>query len=93
MQLSIYLPDELSAALAPAGQDLPRAAFEAIALEACREHELSTAQLRRMLGYQTRMEWMAFSKNTASNWSTPSKIWSATVTLTAGLDLQEMCRR
>jgi predicted HTH domain antitoxin len=56
MQLSIYLPDELSAALAPAGQDLPRAAFEAIALEAYREHKVSAAQLRRMLGYQTRME-------------------------------------
>jgi len=62
MQLSLDLPDELSAALAPAGQDLPRAAFKAIALEAYREHKLSTAQLRRMLGYQTRMEVDGFLK-------------------------------
>jgi predicted HTH domain antitoxin len=62
MQLCLDLPDELSAALASAGQDLTRAAFEAIALEAYREHKLSTAQLRRMLGYQTRMEVDGFLK-------------------------------
>jgi len=63
MHLSLNLPDELSAILAPSGQDLPRAAFEAIALEAYREHKLSTAQLRRLLGYQTRMEVDGFLKD------------------------------
>jgi predicted HTH domain antitoxin len=63
MHLSLNLPDELSAILAPPGQDLPRAAVEAIALEAYREHKLSTAQLRRLLGYQTRMELDGFLKD------------------------------
>ena len=61
-QLTIELPDELSAALASSGQDLSRAAFEAIALEAYRERKLSTAQLRRLLGFQTRMEVDGFLK-------------------------------
>ena len=61
-RLTLELPDELSAALAASGQDLPRAALEAIALEAYRERKLSTAQLRRLLGYQTRMEADGFLK-------------------------------
>jgi cation transport regulator ChaB len=62
MQLTLELPDELSAALASSGQDLSRAAFEALALESYRERKLSTAQLRRLLGYQTRMEVDGFLK-------------------------------
>jgi hypothetical protein len=62
MQLTLELPDELSAALASSGQDLSRAAFEALTLESYRERKLSTAQLRRLLGYQTRMEVDGFLK-------------------------------
>jgi hypothetical protein len=62
MQLTLDLPDELSAALASSGQDLPRAVFEAIALEAYRVNKLSTAQLRRLLGYHTRAQVHAFLK-------------------------------
>ena len=61
-QLTIELPDELSAALASSGQDLSRTAFEAITQEAYRERKLSTAQLRRLLGFQTRMEVDGFLK-------------------------------
>ena len=56
MEVLLNLPDELSAVLAASGQDLCRAAFEAIALEAYRENKLSTAQLRRVLGYHTRAQ-------------------------------------
>ena len=56
-------PDELSAALAAPGQDLSRAAFEALALAAYRERKISAAQLRQLLGYETRMEVDAFLKN------------------------------
>jgi Uncharacterised protein family (UPF0175) len=52
MQFTLDLPDELSAALAAPGQDLSRAAFEAIALESYRERKLTTAQLRRLLGFE-----------------------------------------
>ena len=62
MQLTLDLPDELSAALSASGQDLPRAAFEAIALEAYRERKLTTAQLRRLLGFETRYELDGFLK-------------------------------
>ena len=53
-QLTLNLPDELSAALSGFGQELSRAAFEAIALEAYRERKLTAAQLRRILGFETR---------------------------------------
>ena len=55
-RITITLPDELSAALAAPGQDLSRAAFEALALVAYRERKISAAQLRQLLGYETRLE-------------------------------------
>ena len=58
--ITIALPDELSAALASPGQDLSRSAFEALALCAYRERKITTAQLRHLLGYETRMEVDAF---------------------------------
>ncbi len=53
MQLTLELPEELSAALAASGSDLSRAALEAIAIEAYRERKLTTAQLRRLLGLES----------------------------------------
>jgi len=55
-QLTIELPDELSEWLTASGQDLSRAALEAIAIEAYRENKLSTGQMRRLLGCRTRMQ-------------------------------------
>jgi chromosome segregation and condensation protein ScpB len=60
--VTIALPDELSAALAAPGQDLSRSAFEALALTAYRESKISAAQLRQLLGFETRMEVDAFLK-------------------------------
>jgi hypothetical protein len=48
--------------LRPPGQDPSRAAFEALALAAYRERKISTAQLRGLLGYETRLEVDAFLK-------------------------------
>lgn len=62
MEFTLDLPDELSAVLAPSGQDLPRAAFEAIALEAYRERKVTAAQLRRLLGFESRYELDGFLK-------------------------------
>jgi hypothetical protein len=61
--VTIALPAELSAALAAPRQDLSRAAFEALALAAYRERKISAAQLRQLLGYETRMEVDAFLKS------------------------------
>jgi predicted HTH domain antitoxin len=61
-QIILEIPDELSAFLAGFGYDLQRAALETIAAEAYREEKLSTSQLRRLLGYETRMQVHAFLK-------------------------------
>ena len=61
-QITIDIPDELSAALGVPRADLSRAAFEAIALAAYCERKLSTAQLRRLLGFETRLEVDGFLK-------------------------------
>jgi predicted HTH domain antitoxin len=62
-QITLELPAELFAFLSGSGQDLSRAALEAIALEAYREFKLSTGQLRRLLGYHTRMQVHALLKD------------------------------
>jgi hypothetical protein len=62
LQVTLELPDELSAFLVTSGHDLKRVALEAIVLEAYRENKLSTAQLRRLLGYHTRTNAHAFLK-------------------------------
>jgi predicted HTH domain antitoxin len=61
--ITIALPDELSAALAAPGKDLSRAALKALTLEAYRERKISVAQLRQLLGYETRMEVDGFLKS------------------------------
>ena len=62
MELTLNIPDELSAVLCAEGSDFSRAAFEAITLEAYREDKLSATQLRRLLGFQTRAQLHAFLK-------------------------------
>lgn len=61
--VTISLPDELLAAFSAQGQDLSRTALEALALEAYRTRKISAAQLRRLLGFHTRMEVDAFLKD------------------------------
>ena len=62
MQITLELPKDIAADLAAQGEDLSRTALEAFALEAYRAQKLSTAQVRRLLGYQTRMQVHAFLK-------------------------------
>jgi hypothetical protein len=62
-QITISLPDELLAAFSAHGQDLSRAALEALALEAYRTRKISAALLRQLLGFQTRFEVDAFLKD------------------------------
>jgi predicted HTH domain antitoxin len=60
--VTIALPDELLEALTASGEELSRAALEALSLEAYRTRRISAAQLRRLLGLQTRMQVDAFLK-------------------------------
>jgi len=62
MQVTVTVPDELVAALAPAGRDPARAAVEAMALEAYRERRITAYQLRMILGIPSRIELDGFLK-------------------------------
>jgi Uncharacterised protein family (UPF0175) len=62
MQITLEIPDELAATLAPAGQDPTRAALEALGLEAYRQRRISGYQLRMLLGIPSRYELDGFLK-------------------------------
>ncbi len=61
-QVTLDLPDELAQALSSQAATLPRAVFEAAAVEAYRERKITTAQLRRILGFEDRYELDGFLK-------------------------------
>lgn len=56
MQITIDVPDDLAVQLAFVDSDPARLALETIAVEAYRTHKLSSAQVRRLLGFQTRLQ-------------------------------------
>ena len=62
MQITIELPEDIAVGLESRWKDLSRVALESLALEAYRSRALTAAQLRRLLGFQTRMEVDAFLK-------------------------------
>lgn len=62
MQITLNIPDDLAPQVAPEGKDPARVALEALALEGYRTKLLSESALRKMLGFQTRMEVHAFLK-------------------------------
>jgi hypothetical protein len=62
MQITLELPEDIVQELRSKWKDLPRVALESLALEAYRSHVLTTAQLRRLLGFETRMQVDAFLK-------------------------------
>ena len=56
MQVTVTIPDDLAAQLTAAGKDPARAALEALAVEGYRAQRLTEADVKRMLGYGTRMQ-------------------------------------
>ena len=62
MTITVEIPEELAGQLIAAGKDPARAVLEAIALEGYRSERLTTAEIRRLLGFETRMEVDAFLK-------------------------------
>jgi predicted HTH domain antitoxin len=62
MQITLDIPEDLAATLSASGQDPARAALEAIAVEAYRQHRLSASQLRTLLGIGSRYELDGFLK-------------------------------
>jgi predicted HTH domain antitoxin len=63
MQVTLDLPDDISAALEVQWPDLPRQALEALAVEAYRTGALAEGQVRRLLRLETRFEVHALLKN------------------------------
>ena len=62
MNISIELPEDIVQALKQKWGDVPQHAIETLALEGYRSGTLSTAQVRRMLGFKTRIEVDSFLK-------------------------------
>jgi hypothetical protein len=56
MKVTLEIPDTYAAELTAAGKDPARAALEALALEGYRSGSLTEAEVRRLLGLDTRME-------------------------------------
>ena len=62
MEITLSLPEDIAHELEAKWNDLPRAALESLALEGHRSGALTTAQVRRMLGFGTRYELDGFLK-------------------------------
>lgn len=62
MQVTLDLPDDISSALEGQWDDLPKQALEALAVEGYRTGALTEAQVRRLLGLNTRFEVHALLK-------------------------------
>ena len=62
MQITLNLPQDIAEGLAAKWADLPRAALESFALEGYRAGALTHAQLRRLLGFGSRVEVDGFLK-------------------------------
>lgn len=60
MEVVIHLPEDVADAMP--WEDVPRHILEQIALEGYQEQWLSEAQIRRLLGYGTRMQVHGFLK-------------------------------
>jgi Uncharacterised protein family (UPF0175) len=60
--IGFEIPEDIGGFLALNGEDLSRLALESLALESYRTGKLTQSQIRRLLGYQTRMEIDGFLK-------------------------------
>jgi hypothetical protein len=61
MEITLNIPDELARLIGTAG-DIERRALEALALEEFKSGRLTKAELRRVLGFETRYELDGFLK-------------------------------
>ena len=62
MEVTVNIPEDIARQLHTKWDNLPRAALESLALEAYRSGTLTTAQLRRLLGFESRYELDGFLK-------------------------------
>jgi len=62
MQVTLDIPDALAAQMTAAGKDPARAALEALLVEGYRQRLLFEGEIKRILGYGTRMQVHALLK-------------------------------
>jgi hypothetical protein len=62
VNITVELPEDIARQLATEWHDLSRAALEGLALEAYRVRKLTSEQMRRLLGFETRFELDGFLK-------------------------------
>jgi Uncharacterised protein family (UPF0175) len=62
MQITLELPEDIAQGLESKWKDLSGAALESLALEAYRSGTPSAAQIRRLLGFETRIQLDSFLK-------------------------------
>jgi hypothetical protein len=62
MEVTVNIPDDLARRLNALGGDLSRRALEALALEEYKLGHLTKAELRRLLGFETRQALDGFLK-------------------------------
>lgn len=62
MEVTFSIPDDLATQIISEGKEPARAALEALALEGYRSEQISEAEIRQLLGFETRMEVHAFLK-------------------------------
>ena len=62
MQITLELPEDIAMHFAGDHSGLSRAALEALAIEGARSGKLSLGQVRRLLGFTTRMQVDGFLK-------------------------------
>jgi hypothetical protein len=62
MNLTVHIPDDLANRLSVAGADLSRRALEAFGLEEYKSGHITQAELRRLLGFETRYQIDGFLK-------------------------------
>jgi hypothetical protein len=56
MKVSLEVPESLAARLSGSAENLSRAALEALAVEAYRQHRINGVELRQLLDIETRLE-------------------------------------
>jgi Uncharacterised protein family (UPF0175) len=62
MEVTIYLPDDVAQRLQAQWGDVPRHVLESFVLEGFRARVLTTEDVRRLLGFETKFEVHAFFK-------------------------------
>ncbi len=62
MEITLHIPDDVAQRLSASGSELSRRALEAFGVEEYKAGRLTEAQLRQLLGFQTRQELDGFLK-------------------------------